>query len=63
MSEERAIGGEPPSPSAIPSGCAFRTRCQFASDICAAEMPPRSEIAEDHSVSCHHWRELRDHVD
>ena len=33
------IGGRPPSPSDLPSGCAFHPRCRYAKDICATEAP------------------------
>jgi len=35
-----AIGGAPPSPGSIPSGCAFHPRCSFARDDCRIEVPP-----------------------
>jgi oligopeptide/dipeptide ABC transporter ATP-binding protein len=35
-----AIGGAPPSPRNIPSGCAFHPRCAFAVESCAQEVPP-----------------------
>lgn len=53
-----AIHGEPPSAAAVPSGCAFRTRCPYAVQQCATEVPvlePRDPAA---SVACHRWREL-----
>jgi peptide/nickel transport system ATP-binding protein len=33
------LRGEPPSPTAIPSGCPFHPRCPRAEAICAAELP------------------------
>jgi oligopeptide/dipeptide ABC transporter ATP-binding protein len=33
------IGGRPPSPSDLPSGCAFHPRCRYARDICRTEAP------------------------
>ncbi len=33
------IGGRPPSPSALPKGCAFHPRCRYAKDICREERP------------------------
>ena len=35
-----AIGGAPPSPGAIPSGCAFHPRCAYAVETCRVEVPP-----------------------
>jgi oligopeptide transport system ATP-binding protein len=34
-----AIGGAPPSPGAIPSGCAFHPRCAYALATCRVEVP------------------------
>jgi oligopeptide transport system ATP-binding protein len=35
-----AIGGAPPSPGRIPSGCAFHPRCRYARQTCAEQVPP-----------------------
>ncbi|HVX80878.1 MAG TPA: dipeptide ABC transporter ATP-binding protein [Devosiaceae bacterium] len=50
------LQGELPSPSAVPSGCAFRTRCPLAQDICAAERPPLREVAPGQQAACHFAR-------
>jgi oligopeptide transport system ATP-binding protein len=34
-----AIGGSPPSPQRIPSGCAFHPRCAYALDSCVRNVP------------------------
>ena len=34
------IPGEPPSPGALPRGCPFIPRCEFAQPQCDAELPP-----------------------
>ena len=39
------IPGTPPSLRAIPSGCAFRTRCPHAIDDCALEVPTLLTVA------------------
>jgi oligopeptide/dipeptide ABC transporter ATP-binding protein len=50
--------GEPPSPTAVPSGCAFRTRCAHATDACAAAVPALEPVPLGGAVACHRWREL-----
>ena len=46
------LEGDVPSPLNMPSGCAFRTRCRFATERCAQECPGLSEIGPGHRIAC-----------
>jgi oligopeptide/dipeptide ABC transporter ATP-binding protein len=46
------LPGDPPSPSAPPSGCVFRTRCPLAVAACAQSVPPLRELNDGRSVAC-----------
>lgn len=48
-----SITGEPASPLDPPSGCRFRTRCPYATDRCATEVPQLRELGPEHLVACH----------
>jgi len=47
------LEGEIPSPVNPPSGCKFRTRCPYAKDICAKQVPEFKEHGNGHYVACH----------
>ena len=47
------LEGDVPSPVNPPSGCPFRTRCRYATEECAAEMPPLKDIGNNHQVACY----------
>jgi len=47
------LRGEMPSPIDPPSGCRFRTRCQYVQAVCAEQAPGWREVAPDHWVACH----------
>ena len=52
------LKGEIPSPLNAPSGCPFRTRCQYACDKCAESMPEFTEVSPGHFVACHRTAEI-----
>ncbi|MBP3964534.1 ABC transporter ATP-binding protein [Paenibacillus lignilyticus] len=52
--ERIVLTGELPSPVNPPSGCHFRTRCPFATEKCAAEVPAFREVEPNHWAACHY---------
>ena len=47
------LKGDIPSPANPPSGCKFRTRCQYCMDVCEKEVPQFREYEPGHRVACH----------
>jgi oligopeptide transport system ATP-binding protein len=54
MRVHAGLKGDPPSPLNPPSGCAFRSRCTKASDICAKDRPKLRSLENGSSTACHH---------
>ena len=55
MAKERqriVLEGDVPSPLHMPSGCAFRTRCRYATEKCAQECPALTDRGDGHMVAC-----------
>ncbi|MEU9185075.1 ABC transporter ATP-binding protein [Streptomyces sp. NPDC048484] len=50
----RGLPGDPPDPSALPSGCAFHPRCAVALDSCATEDQALRAAAPNRRAACVH---------
>ena len=53
------LGGDVPSPAAVPAGCPFHPRCRhFQAGLCDREVPELRELQPDHWVACLRAEEL-----
>ncbi len=50
--EKILLKGELPSPSALPKGCKFHTRCPQILDKCKENLPSITNINQNHCVKC-----------
>ena len=50
--KKELLQGDIPSPVHPPTGCRFHTRCPYAKEICASEVPPCRQVG-DRIVYCH----------
>lgn len=46
------LEGDVPSPMHMPTGCAFRSRCRYATEKCAKECPKLEDRGNGHFVAC-----------
>ena len=55
VEEERdriVLSGELPSPSNLPKGCKFHTRCPKCFERCCVDVPPSVKLSDTHFVKC-----------
>ena len=50
----RPIPGSPPPLEALPPGCSFAQRCQFATELCRAKRPRLRGVGDQHAIACHY---------
>lgn len=53
------IQGMVPRPQDFPTGCRFRTRCEYATEKCA-QIPPTVELDPGHQIACWFAKEVRE---
>ena len=46
------LKGDIPSPTELPTGCSFHTRCLNCMELCNNEVPNLKQISENHEVAC-----------
>ncbi|MCY4473625.1 MAG: oligopeptide ABC transporter ATP-binding protein OppD [Kistimonas sp.] len=57
--ELSSIPGNPPNLLALPTGCPFHERCQYAQDQCRQFVPPLETVAQQRQKAC--FRDLFDY--
>ncbi|MDD3243511.1 MAG: ATP-binding cassette domain-containing protein, partial [Eubacteriales bacterium] len=52
------LTGDVPSPIDLPAGCAFASRCPYATDQCRTQTPKMEDLGDGHMVACLRQREI-----
>ena len=52
ISKSEVIKSDLPSPSNLPKGCKFHTRCPYCMSICKEQEPEITDITQTHKVKC-----------
>lgn len=51
--EKIILKGELPSPTNLPSGCKFHTRCPHVMELCKTVVPSKTTFSDSHCAYCH----------
>ena len=51
--EKIILKGELPSPTNLPSGCKFHTRCPHVMEVCKTVVPNKTQFSNSHCAYCH----------
>jgi len=51
--EKIILKGELPSPTDLPAGCKFHTRCPHVMEVCKTVVPNRTEFSDSNCAYCH----------
>lgn len=58
-----SIPGLPPDLIALPAGCPFAARCNYAIDKCEEEMPQLEQMdSSDHIIACWRWEDIKEGI-
>lgn len=57
--EQIILQGDIPSPANPPTGCAFNTRCPYATQECREKKPALQEVKLGHFVACHLYGQVK----
>ncbi len=52
MTSKLLLKGDIPSPTNLPSGCKFHTRCGYVQEVCKVKEPEFTEVQKGHFVRC-----------
>jgi len=47
------LEGDVPSPTRVPPGCSFHTRCPLVQSVCRVERPALRDVAPGQKAACH----------
>lgn len=59
LGKGQVLPGDPPSPTQVPSGCSFSSRCPHVEERCRAEKQELRPISGQEAASCWKWDRIK----